>query len=156
MKHKSHTGFLIEWECLEETLLVRTRVLFCPSDGWLLSLLLSPCCCKDSDFMLQLWLILALRHLQGPPTIYIAGTTYSKDKTPHTPQCVGEGGHATLVYWTSSLGVPSSSYINAHCRKLRTQALCGVNPQGAKETAVRDLSCQCAFFSVYLNSCGFP
>lgn len=66
----------------------------------------------------------------------------------------------SLVYWPSFLGLSSWSYISAHCWKCSTQVLCGVEPQGAamgvKETVLRDVSCQCALFLVYQNSCGFP
>lgn len=62
LKHKA-TQILIEWECLQETFLVGIRVLFsCSCDGWVLFLLLSPCCSKEADLMVQLQLILALRH----------------------------------------------------------------------------------------------
>lgn len=65
-----------------------------------------------------------------------------------------------LVYWPSSLGLSSWSDINAHCWKCSTWGLCGIEPKGAcmglKETVLRDVSCQCALFPVYLNSCGFP
>lgn len=122
---------------------MRTRVLFCPCDGWLLSLLLSPCCCKEADFTLRPWLIRALRHAQCPPTIYITGTPYSTDKTPHTPQCVGVGGSRSLSVLAIVSGVSSSPYINAHCWKLSTQALCDVNPRaasaGLEETAVIEI-----------------
>lgn len=91
VKHKRHTGFSTEWECPQETWLVGMRVLFSPvMVGYYPCV--EPSQCKEAGVTLQLWLILALRHLQGPPTTYTAGTTYSKGKTPHTHQHMGEGG----------------------------------------------------------------
>ena len=147
VKHKSHPGFSTEWQCLQETLLVRMRVLFpCLYDGWWLSLLPSPCCCKEADFMLQLWPVLALRHTECSSTIYITGTTPPKDKT-----------HVTLVYWLLS-GLSLLSHINVHCWKFRTWPSVVLThlllPWG--NSCKKDLSCQCALLTVYLTSCWSP
>lgn len=138
VKHKAHAGFLIVWECLQEILLVRMRVLLsCPCDGWLLPLLLSPCCCKEEAFTLHLWLMLALGHTHCPPTIYITGSTYSKNRTPHIPQCVEERGWCNLSVLAIISGVASSSCKNACSWKFSTQALCGVNTWAAPGGVLR-------------------
>lgn len=118
-------------------------LLSCPCDGWLLPLLLSPCCCKEEAFMLHLRLMLALGHTHCPPTIYITGSAYSKNRTPHIPQCVEERGWCNLSVLAIISGVSSSSCRNARSWKFSTQALCGVNtwaaPGGLKETAVGEI-----------------